>query len=119
MDQLIQSQGKENPRNFALVIESSDTYLTYTPKKGNIREYKTRKKGNMEGLLAHILEVLLAAQKKRQRHVCFKCGWPWYSKVGATRPNKCPNCGDKNWDRPYALGHLTGRGTAKADEPPR
>jgi hypothetical protein len=119
MDQMIQSQGRENPRNFARVIENSDTYLTYTPKMGNISQETTREIGNVGDLLANTLEALLTAHTKRQRNVCFKCAWPWYSKVGAKRPNKCPSCGDKNWDRPYTSGHLTGRVTDKADEHPR
>jgi hypothetical protein len=118
MDQMLQSQGQENLRAFAQVIEGSDSYLTYTPKKGNVPLYLPQEMGSVGDLIANILEALLTAQKKRQRNICFKCGWPWYSKVGAKRPNKCPSCGDKNWERPYASGHLSGRATGKADEHP-
>ena len=118
MDQMIQAQGMENLRDFARVIASSDAYLTYTPKPGNINDDLPQKMGDVGGLFAATLEALLTAHKKRQRNICFKCGWPWYSKVGATRPNKCPSCGDKNWNRPYASGHLLGRAMDKAPEPP-
>ena len=37
--------------------------------------------GSAGDSLATVLEALLTTQKKRQRNLCFKCGWPWYSKV--------------------------------------
>jgi hypothetical protein len=54
--------------------------------------------------LAKVLERVSLSHRRRQYNVCLKCGWPWFSKVDAGRPTKCPDCGDKNWDRPYLPG---------------
>jgi hypothetical protein len=118
MDQMLASHGRENPRELAQVIASSDTYWTYTPKMGTMCYDIPQKMGNVGALLTRILKALLTAPQKRPRHICFKCGWPWYSKVGAKRPNKCPSCGDKYWDRPYTSGRGAGRTPHMTDERP-
>lgn len=105
MDRVVQAQGQQSLRTFARMVESSKEYLTLTLKEGRVREKLPLKRGKTQGILANILEVLLTAHKKRQRNICVKCGWPWYSRIGVKRPNKCPNCGDKYWDRPYLFGH--------------
>lgn len=102
MDQLMQAPGTAALRPLTQVVESSDTYLPYDPKQGKMTKYLSPKKGKVNDLFAKTLEILLAADSKRPRYLCFKCYWPWYGQAAGRRPTKCPNCGDKHWDKPYA-----------------
>jgi hypothetical protein len=61
--------------------------------------------------LTRVLEMAALSQRRRQYNLCLRCGWPWFSKVEAGRPRKCPDCGDKHWDRPA----LTRRGHQMPD----
>lgn len=102
MDQLMQAPGSAALPPLTHVVDHSDSYLPYDPKQGKIAKNLSQKKGMVNDLFAKTLEILLTADAKRQRHLCFKCYWPWYSQASGRRPTKCPNCGDKHWDKPYA-----------------
>ena len=32
--------------------------------------------------------------------ICLKCGWNWFGRNRSLRPERCPNCHRRSWDKP-------------------
>lgn len=108
MDRLMAQRGRDASPRLAGLLQHSNAYETYIPGQNNAfllphassaDQYHEHQR-TINSLLPKVVETLLLGQHRRRHYCCLKCGWPWYGKMDAPRPSKCPDCGDKHWDRP-------------------
>jgi hypothetical protein len=109
MDRILMAhRGSDASLRLAGLLQRSNVHGTYVPGQKNPfslppppqADHRLEYQHTINSMLAKRVETLLRGQQRRRHYCCLKCGWPWYSKIDAPRPTKCPDCGDKHWDRP-------------------
>jgi hypothetical protein len=105
MEQMVRARHPTMPPSLSSVVHTTGDYVLCEAEK-DLFTVPNHPNNGLAHRIARAMHSLSAAQDARPHYVCLKCRWPWYGAPGrTTRPNKCPRCNDKYWDRPPRHPH--------------